>query len=184
MIEITMVGLQRVSKEEGPSFRSFVRANQTALWKIVYFVIAAILFVAAAQMHFSLPQDPLEDGDLGYLWPALIKLSGGTFAHIQGLNFLYPGMVYLILRICADFRAISVIQYFLGLAAGDLFLASWSRHRGTDSYGALPQTERSRTLACHCGCVRAHVTACSRSAQAAADALQVGCRFCSTLIEH
>ena len=56
-----------------------------------------------------------------------MKLSGGTFAHIQGLNFLYPGMVYLILRICGDFRAISIIQHLLGLIAGALFLASWSR---------------------------------------------------------
>jgi len=78
-------------------------------------------------MRFSLPQDPLADADVGYLWPALMKLSGGAFAHIQGLNFLYPGLVYLILQICADFRAISVIQHFLGLIAGGLFLASWSR---------------------------------------------------------
>jgi len=78
-------------------------------------------------MRFSLPQNPLEDGDPGYLWPALMKLSGGTFTHIQGLNFLYPGMVYLILRICADFRAISVVQHILGLTAGALFLASWNR---------------------------------------------------------
>jgi hypothetical protein len=105
----------------------FVRCNQAALWKIAYFVIAALLVVAAAQRRFSLPQDPLEDGDPGYLWPALMKLSGGTFTHIQGLNFLYPGMVYLILRICADFRAISVVQHILGLTAGALFLASWSR---------------------------------------------------------
>src|SRR5205823_12244851 len=40
---------------------------------------------------------------------------------------LYPGMVYLILRICADFRAISVVQHILGLTAGALFLASWNR---------------------------------------------------------
>jgi hypothetical protein len=106
---------------------SFVRAKQTALWKISYFVIAAFLILSAAWMRFSLPQDPLADTDVGYLWPALMKLSGGAFAHIQGLNFLYPGLVYLILQICADFRAISVIQHFLGLTAGGLFLASWSR---------------------------------------------------------
>ena len=106
---------------------SFVRAKQTALWKISYFVIAAFLILSAAWKRFSLPQDPLADTDVGYLWPALMKLSGGAFAHIQGLNFLYPGLVYLILQICADFRAISVIQHFLGLIAGGLFLASWSR---------------------------------------------------------
>jgi hypothetical protein len=106
---------------------SFVRGKQTALWKISYFVIAALLILSAASKRFSLPQDPLADADVGYLWPALMKLSGGAFAHIQGLNFLYPGLVYLILRICADFRAISVMQHFLGLIAGGLFLASWSR---------------------------------------------------------
>lgn len=122
-----MLGLQRVSKEEGSSFRAFVQANQTALWKISYFVIAVFLFSVAAQKRFSWPQVPLADNDPGYLWPALIKLNGGVFLHIQGLNFLYPGMVYLVLRTCGDFRAISVIQHFLGLVAGALFLATWSR---------------------------------------------------------
>ncbi len=122
-----MLGLQRVSKEEGSSFRAFVQANQTALWKISYFVIAVFLFSVAAQKRFSWPQVPLADNDPGYLWPALIKLNGGVFLHIQGLNFLYPGLVYLVLRTCGDFRAISVIQHFLGLVAGALFLATWSR---------------------------------------------------------
>ena len=107
----------------------FIRANQIPLWKITYFFVVACLFGAAAWNRFSLPQDPLADGDPGYLWPALMKLSGRPFAHIQGLNFLYPGMIYLILRICRDFRAISVIQHLLGLVAGALFLASWSRLR-------------------------------------------------------
>jgi hypothetical protein len=59
-------------------------------------------------------------------------LSGGAFADIRGLtntglNFLYPGVIYLILRTSGDFRAISVIQHSLGLIAGALFLAAWSR---------------------------------------------------------
>ena len=109
------------------NLRAFVRANQGDLCRIGYFVVAAFLFVFATWKRFSLPQDPLAEGDHGYLWPALMKLSGGAFAHIQGLNFLYPGMIYLILRTCADFRAISVIQHLLGLIAGGLFLATWSR---------------------------------------------------------
>jgi hypothetical protein len=124
---ITVIGLQPVWKGEGSSFRAFVRANQTALWKISYFVIAAFLFATAAQKRFSWPQVPLANYDPGYLQPALMKLNGGAFAHIQGLNFLYPGMVYLILRTWGDSRAISVIQHFLGLVAGVLFLATWSR---------------------------------------------------------
>ena len=126
---ITVAELQRFWKAfagERSGFRAFVRANQIALWKISYFVIATFLFAAAAQKRFSLPQDPLA-GDNGYLWPALIKLSGGAFAHIQGLNFLYPGTIYLVLRTWADLRAISVIQHLLGLVAGALFLASWAR---------------------------------------------------------
>jgi hypothetical protein len=107
--------------------RTFVRANQNALYRIGYFVIAAFLFVFAAWKRFSLPQTPLANPDFGYLFPALMKLNGGAFAHIQGLNFLYPGMVYLILRTCLDFRAISIVQHLLGLIAGGLFLATWSR---------------------------------------------------------
>ena len=103
--------------KERSSFLAFVRSNQTALWKISYFVIAAFLFAAAAQKRFSWPQVPLANKDPGYLWPALMKLNGDAFAHIQGLNFLYPGMVYVILRTWGDFRAISVIQHFLGLIA-------------------------------------------------------------------
>src|SRR5262249_36895766 len=111
------------------TFAAFVQSKQTALWKLSYFVVVALLFIAAAWKRFSLPQTPLADGDPGYLWPALMKLSSQGFAHIQGLNFLYPGLIYLILRTWGDFRAISVIQHLLGLAAGALFLASWSRLR-------------------------------------------------------
>jgi hypothetical protein len=105
----------------------FVRCNRAAIFKIAYFLIAALLVVAAAQNRFSLPQDPLGDQDHGYLWPALMKLSGQDFPHIQGLNFIYPTLIYLILRTWGDFRAISVIQHILGLLAGGLFLATWSR---------------------------------------------------------
>jgi hypothetical protein len=104
----------------------FVRSNQAALWKMAYFGVAALLVTVAAWNRFSLPQDPLADPD-AYLWPAVMKLSGGPFPHLQGLNFLYPGMVYLILRTAGDFRVISVAQHFLGLAAGALFLTGWNR---------------------------------------------------------
>jgi hypothetical protein len=105
--------------------------NQICLWKIAYFSIASLLFAWAAWKRVSLPQDPLAVFD-AYLLPALVKLSGGAFACVQGLtnqglNFLYPGMIYLILRTWRDFRAISVIQHSLGLIAGGLFLAAWSR---------------------------------------------------------
>jgi hypothetical protein len=111
--------------------RAFVRAKRRVLWKVAYFLCAALIFVTAAHKRFSLPQDPLAVFD-AYLLPALIKLSGGAFGDVQGLtkeglNFLYPGVIYLILRTGGDFRAISVIQHSLGLIAGGLFLAGWSR---------------------------------------------------------
>ena len=108
------------------AFRAFIRAKRSSLWRVAYFFCAALIFVAAAQNRFSLPQDALETRD-GYLLPALIKLGGDAFPHIQGRNFIYPGTIYLILRIFADSRVISVIQHLLGLIAGALFLASWSR---------------------------------------------------------
>jgi hypothetical protein len=117
---------KRLAKQRS-RFVAFVGGNRRALWKMSYFVIAALLFAAAAQKRFSWPQVPLADNDPGYLWPALMKLNGGAFGHIQGLNFLYPGVIYLILRAWGDFRAISAIQHLLGLVAGALFLASWSR---------------------------------------------------------
>jgi hypothetical protein len=97
------------------------------LWKIAYFSVAALLFVAAAKNRFSLPQDPLADSDFGYLWPALNKLTGNPFQFVNAVNFLYPGLVYLLLRVFGDFRAIAVLQHILGLAAGGLFLVSWNR---------------------------------------------------------
>ena len=125
-----MTRLPRRSKvftSERSTFLAFIRRNQIAFWKTIYFVIAPFLFIAAAQKRFSWPQVPWVNYDPGYLQPALMKLNEGAFAHVQGLNFLYPGMIYLILRTWADFRAISVIQHFLGLIAGVLFLATWSR---------------------------------------------------------
>ena len=94
-------GISQASKHWS-NFRTFVRANATTLWKIAYSLSVAFLFLAALWQRFSLPQDPLAVFD-AYLLPALVKLSGGAFARVQGLtkeglNFLYPGMVYLILR--------------------------------------------------------------------------------------
>jgi hypothetical protein len=106
--------------------KAFIGRNPVALSKAAYLTTAGLLFVAAGWNRFSLPQDPLAVPD-SFLWPAVSKLSGGAFVHLQGLNFLYPGMVYIILRTFGDFRAISIWQHLLGLAAGVLFLASWSR---------------------------------------------------------
>jgi hypothetical protein len=119
------------ARKHWSDFRTFVQANEARFWKLVYYSLAALLFLTASWQRFSLPQDPLAVFD-AYLLPPLVKLSGGAFGDVQGLtkeglNFLYPGMIYLILRTWEDFRAISVIQHSLGLIAGGLFLAAWSR---------------------------------------------------------
>jgi hypothetical protein len=118
--------LQAFAKKRS-NFQIFCSSESTHLWKIAYFGVAAFLFVSAAQNRFSLPQDPLADTDFGYLWPALNKLGGGAFEDLNAVNFLYPGFVYIILRMLGDFRAITILQHLLGLAAGGLFLASWNR---------------------------------------------------------
>ena len=100
------------ARKHWSDFRTFAQANEAGFWKFVYYSLAALLFLAASWKRFSLPQDPLAVFD-AYLLPVLVKLSGGFFAHVQGLtkeglNFLYSGMIYLILRTWEDFRAIEI----------------------------------------------------------------------------
>lgn len=88
------------------------------------------LFAWAAWQRFSLPFDPITDPDMwGYLSPALRKLIGAEFAHTEGRNFLYPGFLFLLLRVFGDFRAITVAQHILGLLAGIILLLTWRRAR-------------------------------------------------------
>ena len=61
----------------------------------------------------------------GYLSPALRKLIGAEFGHTEGRNFLYPGFLFLLLRVFGDFRAITVAQHILGLLAGVMLLLTW-----------------------------------------------------------
>ena len=119
--------LPEVPVKKRSNCRSFVGANQTARWKLSYFVLATLIFLVAAWHRFSLPQYPVADTDFGYLWPALSKLTGNPFQFVNAVNFLYPGFVYVVLRMFGDFRAIAALQHILGLAAGGLFLASWNR---------------------------------------------------------
>jgi hypothetical protein len=92
------------------NFRAVVPVDRSIFWRTATLVSRFFFFAVAAWRRFSLPQDPLADTDFGYLWPALMKLDGGSFRHIQGLNFLYPSIVYLILRIFSDFRAVTLIH--------------------------------------------------------------------------
>jgi hypothetical protein len=91
---------------------------------------AFILFAWAAWSRFALPLDPIADPDTwGYLSPALRKLTGAEFGHTNGRNFIYPGFLYLVLRVFRDFRAITVVQHFFGLLAGGILVLTWRRAR-------------------------------------------------------
>jgi hypothetical protein len=99
-------------------------------WKLCYWSMVALLFAWAAWQRFTLPLDPIADpGTWGYLSPALRKLIGGEFGHTSGRNFIYPGFVYVLLRVFRDFRAITVAQHFFGLLAGGILLLTWQRVR-------------------------------------------------------
>ena len=75
------------------------------------------------------PLDPIADPDVwGYLSPALSKLIGGGFTH-SGRNFVYPGFLYLLLRMVGDFRVIVLVQHALGMLAGVGILLIWQRVR-------------------------------------------------------
>jgi hypothetical protein len=101
----------------GKSWRPF------AFWSVL-----AILFVSAAWRRFSLPLDPITDPDIwGYLSPALLKLTGGDFVHLEGRNFVYPAFVLMVLRVFGDFRTITIVQHLLGMAAGAVAIVTWRR---------------------------------------------------------
>jgi hypothetical protein len=101
-----------------------------SLWQAFYWIAFVLIFAWAVWQRFRLPLDPIADPDTwGYLSPALRKLTGAEFGHTNGRNFVYPGFVFLLLRLFADFRAITVAQHFLGLLAGAVFLLTWKRAR-------------------------------------------------------
>jgi hypothetical protein len=96
--------------------------------RIAYIALALLLMCAAGCFRLGLPQEPLIDPDVdGYLDPALLALTDHGFQHIEGRSFVYPGFVYLILGTFHNFRAISIVQHLLGLAAGGIQLSCWNR---------------------------------------------------------
>jgi hypothetical protein len=99
-------------------------------WRLCYWIAVASVFTWAAWQRFALPLDPIADPDTwGYLSPALRKLTGAEFGHMHGRNFIYPGLLFLLLRGFGDFRAITVAQHLLGLVAGGVLLITWRRAR-------------------------------------------------------
>ena len=100
------------------------------LWRRAYWSALAFVFAGAVWQRFTLPLDPIADPDTwGYLSPALRELTGAEFGHTNGRNFVYPGFLFLLLRLFADFRAIAITQHLLGLLAGAVFLLTWKRAR-------------------------------------------------------
>lgn len=107
-------------------------------WRVLYFFLVAALFSAALIRRFALPLVPILDVDSpNFLWPALLKLNGDGFIHNAGLNFIYPGALYLLLRTFSDFRAIVIFQHLFGVAAGAFFLLGWNRLHDFDVAPAL-----------------------------------------------
>jgi hypothetical protein len=127
-------------------FASLKRSNKssgcplaTKIGQLAYWSAVAAIFAWAAWLRFRLPLDPIAVADTwGYLSPALRKLIGTEFGHSFGRNFIYPGFVYLVLRIFADFRAITVMQHLLGLLSGGVLLLSWRRIRDFIPSARLP----------------------------------------------
>jgi hypothetical protein len=95
--------------------------------RLGYIGLTLLLFGAALLFRFELPLQPFIDSDVGgYLEPALRQLTHGHFLQVEGRNFVYPGFIYLVLRVFPDFRAAAITQHLLGLAAGGLLLACWN----------------------------------------------------------
>lgn len=88
----------------------------------------AAVFIVAGLQRLSLSLWPFADGDtFGYLHPAITLMRDGVFVHTHAREFLYPGFLYLLLRVFGDFRAITIVQHLFGLLTGGLLLAAWSR---------------------------------------------------------
>ena len=93
-------------------------------------VLGAIL-LWGAWWRFAWPLWPVSDADTwGYLNPGLSKLTGGPFEHTLGRNFVYPGFLWLVLRLTGDFRALTILQHALGLVSGVLLWLCWRRWCG------------------------------------------------------
>src|SRR6266404_166768 len=110
--------------------RESSQLKSDSVWRLCYWTALAFIFTWAVWQRFALPLDPIADPDTwGYLSPALRKLTGAQFGHSLGRNFVYPGFLFLLLRVFGDFRAISIAQHLLGLIAGGMLLLTWRRAR-------------------------------------------------------
>jgi hypothetical protein len=95
---------------------------------LIYVAALLLVLIWAATLRFSLPLTPFVNADVhGYLKPAILTLNGGQFKHFISREFLYPLFVFLNLRLCGDFRCISISQHALGLATGVLLVLAWEQ---------------------------------------------------------
>jgi hypothetical protein len=98
----------------------------TKVGHFAYWSALVLIFAWAAWLRFRLPLDPIAVP--AYVIPALRKLTGAEFGDIHlGRTIIYPGFVYLLVRVFGDFRAITVAQHLLGMLAGGVFLLTWRR---------------------------------------------------------
>jgi hypothetical protein len=102
----------------------FVKTPFIIVWeRRIFWGFFVFLVLVAGWLRFGHMQDPFIDPDTpAYLHPAISILTGNGFKHIKGVNFLYPGFVYVLLSVFRDFRSIPVVQHLLGLACA-IFLA-------------------------------------------------------------
>ncbi len=116
-----------------PALTAPVSALTTHQRRVFFWLTTGLLLLIlwwAGQARGVWPRWPVADPDTwGYLHPALAKLSGGTFEHTYGRNFVYPGFLYLLLRATADFRTITLAQHALGLGTGVLLWTAWRQWR-------------------------------------------------------
>src|SRR3954468_12704898 len=116
--------------------------SSSAIARSAWWISLLALFAWAIWRRFSLPLDPIADPDTwGYLSPALLKLTGGQFIHAESRNFVYPAFLFSVLRLFGDFRAITIVQHLLGLAAGVVSVVTWRR---TTAF--LPRTRGARPV--------------------------------------
>jgi len=115
-----------------------MRSQRIQISRLAYWAAVVALFSWAAWLRIRAPLEPIADSDVwGYLSPAVNKLIGAEFTH-AGRNFVYPGFLYLLLRIASDFRVIALAQHLLGLLAGVFLLLTWQRVRDLIPSPELP----------------------------------------------
>ena len=113
------------------------RGRRVFFWTSLAGLLVVLADAAGARFAWSLW--PISDPDTwGYLHPGLARLRGEGFQHTYGRNFLYPGWVWLLLRLFGDFRAIPVAQHLLGLATGGLLWTAWRQWRAFLTNTRLP----------------------------------------------